>query len=561
MSKYSIGVDYGSLSGRVQIVNVDNGDELESHVVEYKHKIMRNSLPNKKTKLPNDWALQHPQDYIDVLTIGIKEVLKKSRISKDNIIGIGVDFTASTVMPISKEGTPLCMLEEYKDRPHSYVKLWQHHAAQEDADKINQLAIEKNEKFIQRYGGNISPEWLLPKAMQILREDPKLYKDMDKFIEAGDWIVLKLTGEHKRNSCAAGYKALWNKNEGYPSKEFLKELSSELEYFVEEKLGKEVCSIGSKAGELTEEMAELIGLNAKTPVGVANIDAHVAVPAAGINKSGEMLMIMGTSTCHMIIDEEEKIIQGISGVIEDGILPGFFGYEAGQACVGDHFDWFIKQGLPKKYLEEAEEKEISQHQLLEEKAIELDIGESGLIALDWWNGNRSILGDSDLTGLILGYQLTTKPEEIYRALIEATAFGTKIIIDTFEENGIKVNKLYATGGIAKKNQLMMQIYSDVCNREIHIIESDQICALGAAMFGAVAAGSENSGYDDIFEASKKMSKSPVKIYKVIQKNNLLYEELYKEYKILHDYFGKSENEVMKRLKKRKVGIKSAKRNS
>jgi len=428
------------------------------------------------------------------------------------------------------------------------VKLWKHHAAQNEANRLNQIAESMGEDFLQRYGGKISSEWVVPKVMQILAEAPEIYEMADRIIEAADWVTMQLIGKEARNSCTAGYKALWHKQKGYPSKEFYKALDPRLENFVEEKLSTEIYPQGAKAGELTKKMAEKIGLLPGTAVAVANVDAHVALPAVGITGPNKLLMIIGTSTCDIICDKEEKIVPGMCGVVEDGVLPGLFGYEAGQPCVGDHFEWFTKNCVPSSYYVEAEKKNINIQQLLTEKASLLKVGESGLLALDWWNGNRSVLVDVDLTGLLIGMTLTTKPEEIYRTLIEATAFGKNIIIENFEASGVKVEQLYACGGISKKNSMMMQIYADVTNREVFIGSSDQSPALGAAMFGAVAAGSVKGGYDTILEATNKMGKVEEKTYKPIPANVNSYKELYKEFKLLHDYFGRGENNVMKRLK-------------
>lgn len=550
--KYSIGIDYGTLSGRAVLAEVDTGNIIATAVKEYTHGVMDEYLPDGKTRLESDWALEHPADYLEVLGVTIPAVLKESGVGAQDVIGLAIDFTACTMLPIDKSGTPLCMLEEYKTVPHTYVKLWKHHAAQYEANRLNETATARGEKFLGRYGGKISSEWMIPKIMQILDEAPEIYAAADRFMEATDWVTLRLTGNERRNSCTAGYKAIWSKREGYPSKEFFKALNPRLENVVEEKLSTDIYPLGGKAGELTQEMAELTGLNVGTAVGIANVDAHVAVPSLGITQAGKMLMIMGTSTCHMVLGTEEKIVPGMCGVVEDGILPGFFGYEAGQSCVGDHFQWFVENCVPAAYTEEAKNRGVSIHKLLREKATKLKVGESGLVALDWWNGNRSVLVDVDLTGLIIGCTLLTKPEEIYRALIEATAYGTNMIIETFENSGVSIEELYACGGIAEKDEMMMQIYADVTNKEIRISNSPQAVALGSAMFGAVAAGKAKGGYDSIFDAAKNMSKVKEDYYKPNAANVEAYKKLYAEYKLLHDYFGRGENDVMKRLKKIKA---------
>lgn len=547
MAKYSIGVDFGTLSGRAILVDVETGSELAAAVYEYPHGVMDSTLPSGR-RLGHDWALQHPQDYIDVLATTIPKLLKETGIDPSDVIGIGTDFTACTILPIRADGTPLCFLEEYIDSPHAYVKLWKHHAAQEQANRLNQIAQARGERWLSTYGGKISSEWAIPKIWQLLDEAPEIYHGADKFIEAGDFITWQLTGVEGRNSCAAGYKALWNKRAGYPSKDFFAALDIRLENVVEEKLSSEIMPLGSKAGEIDERGSQLTGLKVGTAVSVSNIDAHACVPAVGIDRPGKMLAIMGTSTCHMTLSREEIPVPGISGVVEDGILPGFFGYEAGQACVGDHFDWFIQNCLPAAYYQDAKAQDKNIHMYLREKVQGDRPGKSGLIALDWWNGNRSILVDADLTGLILGMTLQTKPEEIYRALIEATAYGTRVIIDTFKNNDVPVEELYAAGGIAQKDPMTMQIYADVLNMPIKVIGAEQGPALGSAMFGAVAAGKERGGYGSIFDAIEMMAKEEELIYHPKPENVAIYDSLFREYRVLHDYFGQAGNEVMKRLK-------------
>lgn len=552
--KYSIGVDYGTQSGRAVLVDVLTGEVVAQATKEYTHGVMEEFLPDG-TVLEPDWAIEHPADYIEVLEVTIPKVLKETGIPAEDVVGMAIDFTACTMLPVDKEGMPLCFKEELKSVPHAWLKLWKHHAAQAQANKLNQIAAERGEDFLARYGGKISSEWMIPKIMQILEEAPEIYDMADRFMEAADWVTMQLTGKETRNSCTAGYKALWHKVKGYPSKEFFGALNPKLANVVEDKLSKDILPQGAKAGELTEAMAKMTGLKAGTAVAVANVDAHVAVPAVGITGPNKMLMIMGTSTCDIMCSEVEKEVPGMCGVVEDGVLPGFYGYEAGQSCVGDHFEWFVKNCVPGSYYEEAQKAGMGIHQYLTEKASNLKIGESGLLALDWWNGNRSCLVDVDLTGMMLGMTLTTKPEEMYRALIEATAYGKNMILETFEASGVPVDELYACGGISKKNSMMMQIYADVTNKEIFIGESDQSPALGSAMFGAVAAGKEKGGYDSIFEAAKIMGKVEERTYKPIPENVEAYKKLYAEFKILHDYFGRGDNDVMKRLKKIKAEAK------
>lgn len=553
MPKYSIGVDFGTLSGRAVLVNVATGEELADSVFDYPHGVMDETLPDG-TRLGVDWALQHPQDYLDVFSHTIPGVLEKSGVSPADVIGVGIDFTACTVLPVKADGTPLCFLPKFAGNPNAYVKLWKHHAAQDKANALNETASSMGEEWLARYGGKISSEWAFPKLWQILDESPKVYKAMDAFVEAADWVIWQLTGKQTRNSCTAGYKAMWSKSEGYPSKAFFKALDPRMENVIEEKFSGPVTPLGGKAGELTEAAAKLTGLNPGTAVAVANVDAHVTVPAVKIDSAGKMLAIMGTSTCHMLISDKEVKVPGICGVVEDGILPGFFGYEAGQSCVGDHFAWFIDNCLPKEYFDAAEKEGVNIHKYLRSKAEKLKVGESGLLALDWWNGNRSVLVDVDLTGVMLGMTLQTKPEEIYRALIEATAYGTRKIIETFRENGVPVEEFYASGGISQKDPMTMQIYADVIGIPIKIAGSLQGPALGSAIFGAVAAGKQAGGYDSVMEAAQAMGKLRDEVYIPIAENVKAYDKLYAEYSILHDYFGRGANDVMKRLKELKKQV-------
>ncbi len=546
-SKYTIGVDFGTLSGRAVLVNAITGEEIADSVYEYPHGVMDTALPDG-TKLGVDFALQHPQDYLDVLSHTIPAVLEKSGVNADDVIGVGADFTACTILPVKRDGTPLCFLDEYKSEPNAYVKLWKHHAAQDKANKLNEIAEKRGENWLKNYGGKISSEWAIPKIWQVLDESPEIYEAADRFIEAADWIIWQLCGKETRNSCTAGYKAIWNKKTGYPSKEFFAALDPRLENVVEEKLGTVITPLGERAGFISPEAAKLTGLNTKTAVAIGNVDAHVCLPAVGIDGPAKLLAIMGTSTCHIVMGEEEKQVPGMCGVVADGVMPGFYGYEAGQSCVGDHFAWFIENCLPAPYYEEAKAQGKNIHAYLREKAEKLKPGESGLVALDWWNGNRSVLVDVDLSGMMLGMTLQTKPEEIYRALIEATAYGTREIIENYRRNGVPVDEFYASGGISQKDPMTMQIYADVLNMPIKIAGSVQGPALGSAIFASVAAGKDVGGHANIYEAARQMGKIKDTVYYPCAENAAVYDELFREYSILHDYFGRGTNDVMKRLK-------------
>ncbi len=550
MSKYAIGVDFGTESGRALLVDVADGREVATFVHPYANGVIDEGLPDDAGggRLPPDWALQDPADYIAVCKHAIPAVIAEGGVSSNDVIGLGIDFTACTMLPVKADGTPLCTLPEWRSEPHAWVKLWKHHAAQPEADKINATAQRMGQGWLDRYGGKISSEWFFSKTLQILDEAPAVYAAADRLIEAADWIVWRLTGVETRNLTTAGYKAMWSKREGFPGRAYFAALDPRLADVVQEKMSLAISDLGARAGGLTEEAAVWTGLRPGTAVAVANVDAHVAVPAATVTEPGRMVIIMGTSNCHMVLGTDERIVPGMCGYVEDGIIPGFFGYEAGQSCVGDHFAWFTANCVPAAYERQAEIRNLSVHQLLEERAAMLRPGESGLLALDWWNGNRSVLVDADLTGLLIGATLLTKPEEIYRALIEATAYGTRIIIETFEANGVPVHEIVATGGLPDRNKLLMQIYADVTGRPIRLAGTGQGGALGAAMHGAVAAGAASGGYDSIVEAAAKMARLRVETYTPNRAAKGVYDELFAQYVALHDYFGRGANDVMKRLK-------------
>jgi L-ribulokinase len=552
MSKYAIGVDFGTESGRAVLVDISSGKEIATAVYSYSHGVIDEKLPGTQIRLDADWALQDPEDYIRTFQSVIPAVLKQSEVSAEEVIGIGIDFTACTMLPVKADGTPLCVLPEFRAQPHAWVKLWKHHAAQPEADLINRSARAMGQAWLDRYGGKISSEWFFSKALQILNEAPEIYSAADRLIEAADWVVWQLIGVETRNSSTAGYKAIWSKRDGFPSKEYFASLHPQFATVIEDKMSTDIRTAGEKAGGLSAQAAQWTRLRPGTPVAIANVDAHVAVPAATVTEPGRMVMIMGTSTCDMVLGTEEHIVPGMCGSVEDGIIPGFFGYEAGQSCVGDHFAWFVENCVPASYEREAQKRGLEVHTLLEEKAANLQVGESGLVALDWWNGNRSVLVDTGLTGLLIGMTLATRPEEIYRALIEATAYGKRIIIETFQKYGVPIHELVACGGLPEKNKLLMQIYADVTGLPIKLSASQQTPALGSAMFGAVAAGKEAGGYSSIYEAARSMAHLKDEMYIPNLENKKAYDQLYADYLILHDHFGRGGNDVMKRLKKIKA---------
>ena len=540
--QYVIGLDYGTLSGRCVLADAENGEEAAESVLNYAHGVMDEVLPDGQ-KLPPQWALQHPQDYLDVLKFTVRDVLRKANVTPEQVRGIGMDFTACTLLPVGADGIPLCCKPEWEHEKHAYVKLWKHHAAQGQADRINALAHNRGEEWIETYGGKLSSEFALPKILQTLEEAPKVYSAADRFTEAGDWLSRVLTGAETHSAVFAGYKAAWNAESGYPSNDFFCALDRRLDGIVGSKLSEHVLGVDRIAGRLNAHGAELTGLPEGTPLALPMIDAHAAMPALGVTGEHELMLIVGTSACHIVNAREKWTVGGICGYVKDGVIPGFYTYEAGQAGVGDIFDWFVRNGVPAAYTEEADRRGISLHKLLREKAERQKPGAHGLLALDWWNGNRSVLVNAGLSGMLLGMTLSTKPEDIYRALIEATAYGLRVIAEQYEACGIPIDRITAAGGIAQKDSMMMQIYADVLGRPIRIGGSTQAGALGSAMYGAVAGGL----YPDIHAAAEKMARPAVKTYVPDAENHAIYSGLYAEYKSLHDYFGR-ENPVMERLK-------------
>ncbi len=537
-----IGVDYGTLSGRAVVVAVADGAELGSAVHDYAHGVIERELPASGARLPAQWALQDPDDYIDVLREAVPAAVAAAGIAPEQVIGIATDFTASTPLPVLADGTPLCRLDDLRERPHAYPKLWKHHAAGGQADRINALARERGEPWLPRYGGAISSEWEFAKGLQILEEDPAVYERMERFVEAADWIIWQLCGRETRNTCTAGYKGIYQDG-GYPSEDYLRALDERFANFVSEKIGGPLADLGARAGGLTAQAAQWTGLPEGIAVAVGNVDAHVTAPAARAIEAGQMLAVMGTSTCHIMNGEELAEVPGMCGVVRGGVTPGVWGYEAGQSGVGDIFGWFADNAVPPRYHEEARAKGIDLHDHLSQLAGEQEVGAHGLLALDWNNGNRSVLVDHELSGLIVGLTLSTRAEDVYRALIEATAFGTRKIIETFEVSGLPVNELIVAGGLLK-NPVIMQIYADVTRRSLHLIDSEQGPALGSAMHAAVAAGA----YPDIYAAAAAMGKVRRDVYTPDEARAGAYDALYEHYSTLHDHFGRGGDDVMHALR-------------
>jgi L-ribulokinase len=544
-----IGVDFGTLSARAVVVRASDGVELGTGVAEYAHGVIERALPDSGRTLAADWALQDPADWRAALGTAVRSALSNGGVDPASVVAIATDFTACTVLPVRRDGTPLCDISELRDRPHSWPKLWKHHAAQPQADRITSLAHERGEPWIARYGGRISAEWEFAKALQLLEEDPDVYQQTQRWIEAADWIVWQLCGTETRNACTAGYKAIYQDGH-YPAAEYLKALNPDFSDFAETRLaGLPLQPLGAKVGTLTEAAAELTSLPVGIAVATGNVDAHVTAPAACAIAPGQMLAIMGTSTCHVMNSDTLVDVPGICGVVAGGIIAGSYGYEAGQSAVGDIFGWWIEQGVPESYRVEATERGESLHQLLSRRCAQQPVGGHGLVALDWMGGNRSVLVDHDLSGVIIGLTLATTPEEIYRALLESTAFGTRTIVETFGAAGVPVTDFVVAGGL-RANGVLMQIYADVLRRPISIAGSDQAPALGSAIHAAVAAGC----YSDVASAAAAMGRIERDAFLPDPQRADAYDVLYAEYTTLHDYFsgrGTAANDVLHRLRQRR----------
>jgi L-ribulokinase len=527
---YAVGVDFGTESGRAVLLDLESGEERAVGVVRYPHGVIDRTLPGSDERLPPDWALQDPDDWIQVLEEAIAYVVAEADANASDVVGLGLDVTSCTVLPVDSEGEPLCRYERFRRRPHAWPKLWKHHAAQPQADRLTEVALERGDEFIERYGGRISSEWYFPKLIELWQEDREIYEEAHGFIEATDWLVWWLTGHERRQTCTAGYKALWSPDDGLPPREYFEAAFPGFET-PGEKLGHTFLPLGTCAGKLRPEAAEAIGLPESVAVAVGNVDSFVSVPGAGVEHSGAYVIVIGTSICDMVVDPREVRLPGITGVLRDGILPGLYGYEAGQVAVGDMLAWYVNT-FGGDYGE------------LESAAAKLRPGETGLVALDWWNGNRSILADAGLTGVIAGLTLQSSQDEIYRALLEAIALGNRRVMDNFTEHGVELNEIVACGGIAERSPLTMQLLADTSGLSVHVPGSSEIPARGSALFGAVAAGA----FEDIATAARELRPGTARTYQPGADAKAVYDEVYAVYRDLYETLGRTQAGLLHDLK-------------
>ncbi|MDQ1255757.1 MAG: L-ribulokinase [Candidatus Hydrogenedentes bacterium] len=550
--KYAIGLDYGTNSARAIVVHVADGTEVSSAVWNYAH-------GDKGVILSNDpnLARQHPEDYVKGAEATIKRVLKDAQkavkgFCPSQVIGIGVDTTGSTPLPVDAAGKPLAFQKKFADNPAAMAWLWKDHTGVAEAEAITSLAKRMRPQYLAKCGGTYSSEWFFSKILHCIHTAPKVFDAAHTWVEIADWIPAMLTDTEAPDKltvcvCAAGHKAMYNDGwGGYPDAEFLGALDPKLGA-LRGRLKSQAHAIDKPVGGLSAEWAKRTGLTTGNPVAAGAFDAHLGAVGSGI-APGTLVKIIGTSTCDMMVakaDTPLPDIPGLCGIVNGSILPGYFGLEAGPSAVGDIFNWFVDYVQPGGA-------RAGSHEALTAEAAKLAPGASGLLALDWNNGNRTILVDQRLTGLLVGQTLYTRPAEIYRALIEATAFGALTIINRFEEYGVKVKRIVNCGGIAEKNPLVMQIYADVTGRPMYVSRSGQTCALGAAIAGAVVAGKKAGGHASVEAAQKAMTGLKKTVYTPNPKAKAVYAELYPLYRKLHDAFGTKEYEgglhdVMKKL--------------
>jgi len=544
MNKYALGLDYGTNSCRSVLVDLSDGSEPATYVYDYPGGEAGILLDPKNPNV----ARQHPQDYLDGTVEVVQQAIKLAKkalpdFDPSNIIGIGVDTTGSTPIPVDRDGTPLGLLPGFKDNLDAMAWLWKDHTGHAEAAQITELAEKIRPQYLAKCGGTYSSEWFWSKVMHCKNIAPGVFNAAHSFVEHCDYMPALLAGDTKpenvvRGVCAAGHKAMYCEEwEGLPDKEFLGQLDPALAD-LRDRLYEKAYSADHPAGRLCDEWAEKLGLTPGIGIATGAFDAHTGGVGAGI-KEGTLVKILGTSTCDMMVKEDTSDladIPGVCGIVDGSILPNYYGIEAGQSAVGDIFLWFVNHLVPDEYGKTQSEKFAR----LDEAAAALKPGEHGLLALDWNNGNRTILVDVRLSGMLLGQTLHTEAHEIYRALIEATAFGSLTIIKRIEEYGVSVNEIVNCGGLAVKCPLLMQVYADVTGRPMKVSRSDQTCAVGSAIFGAVVAGKEAGGFTNVAEAQAAICGGRDTVYEPIPENQAVYEELYALYRELHDAFGTSE---------------------
>lgn len=531
--KAALGLDFGTESVRAALVSL-RGQELATSTVNYRHGQILDRLPastkakpGRNQKLPPHSALQHPSDWLESASRAVRAALRGASIPPNDVIGVGVDFTSCTMLPALRDGTPLCLVPKFSGEPHAWPKLWKHHGAQAQTDRINAIARERHEPFLARYGGCIGLEWFFPKMLEVLERAPHVFDAAGVWLEAGDWFVWQLVGGDAatlpRSTCQAGYKGMWSAADGWPDRDYLGAVHPRLAEVVSTAMPGRLLAPGRCAGGLTAAMAKRLGLHQGTPVSAAIIDAHAGVPGAGAGEPGTLVMVLGTSSCHMLNSERECLVPGVAGVVKDGILPGFYGYETGQAAVGDAFDWLRRLTGHRDFSR------------LSSQAAALAPGADGVRCIDWFNGCRTPLMDGTLKGAFTGLALHHGPGHLYRALLEASACGLRWIVELLRDGGVPVNRFVATGGLPHHNPIVVQVYADALNAPIRVHPSKQGPALGAAILGALAAGA----FPDSAVAVRAMAtprRGTERVFKPQRAHAGTYDGLYAEYRAAAAYF-------------------------
>ena len=535
MGRILFGADFGTYEVRVAAVDIKTGQMLGISSVGYESGVLDKLLPNARM-LPKNFALQNPADWLTALSQATKQLIMDTGIPQSEIISLGVSFTSCTAMPVDDGGMPLALKPEFAENYHAWPKLWRHHACIPQAEKLTNIAQDRGEPFLEYCGGKVNPEWLWPKLLETIEQSPELTEHIGYYLESGDWIVWQLTGNQIRNQCAAGYKACWVEGMGYPSNEFFAHASIDLARIAEKQREIPVVQPGRLAGRLLPEMAELLTLPSGLPIAVAVVDAQVGVLGAGVHEPDVMVMVMDASNVHLVMSSEEKVFPGFAGLVKDGILDGYWGYEAGQPASGDIFDWFSNILAPIELFERAKEDDVDETVVLDRWLTETPIGANGLMALDWWNGNRSILMDSSLSGMIHGFTLGSTPAQIFRAIAESLAFGTRKIIETYNANGLPIKRIVATGSLPFNYPSLLQIFADVCNISITVPDTPHSVARGAAILGGMSVGVENLGFKNRSDYFVSMNPAVFDLFTPDAKAVEKYDTLYVKWNKLHDWY-------------------------
>ena len=541
--KYSIGLDFGTLAARAVLVDIETGKEEAVSVFEYRDAVIESFLPGTDIELPKDYALQNPKDYIEAVPTLLKDILAVSGVNAEDIIGIGVDATATTVIALDENYEPLCFQEKFRDDPHSWIKLWKHHGAQPQADRFNHSARTCNAAFLKRCGGKVSAEWFFPKLIETFEKSPEVFNAASCFLELGDWIVYLLTGNICKSSALAAIHAGWNEEDGYPENAIFERIAPGIVPGIDRNREIPIVPVFSKAGNLSESMAEMTGLPVSTPVSAAASDSPIALLSMGVADECTAVLILGTSSVLMALSMEESCIPGAMSCVKNQMMPRFVGNMFGQSAVGDVFGWFTDNMLPHEYYLKAEKNGETVFQLIDRYVSRLKPDDKNVMALGWLNGSRC-LQNSELSGLLVGLKLSTKPEEIYLAFIESIAFELKKMINSMNASGMNIGSVRACGGISRKSPVIMQILADVLQLPVYTTQSKETVGHGAAIMGAAAADSEPDAYKRVCKYVSSMKCGVSACYRPDPDRREVYERRFEKYLQLYSYFGEENTGIM-----------------